>query len=116
LVSAFGIYASVQFIRGKSAKLLMLALTLGVIVDLMALIALPLIQTFLQEPDRIVKTIKSDRPDAADIEITPNQDRLDAQRVELGIVLIGIYAMLSLYLISPPVKKYFHSRTDRATW
>jgi hypothetical protein len=50
LVSAFGIYASVQFIRGKSAKLLMLALTLGVIVDLMALIALPSIQTFVLKP------------------------------------------------------------------
>ncbi len=44
LVSGFGIFASVQFIRGRSAKLLMMALTLGVVIDLMTLVALPLIR------------------------------------------------------------------------
>ena len=37
LVSAYGIYTSVEFIRGRTAKLLMVALMLGIIVDLMAL-------------------------------------------------------------------------------
>ena len=52
MVSAFGIYACVQFIRGKSAKALLLALTFGSVVDVMGLVALPLVQPFLEEQDR----------------------------------------------------------------
>ena len=44
LVSGFGIYGCVQFIRGKSVKLLMLALALGVAVDVIGLIAFPIVQ------------------------------------------------------------------------
>jgi hypothetical protein len=116
LVSGFGIYASVQFIRGRSLKQLMLALTLGVIVDALALIALPLGQTFLQDPERIVKPIKSDDPNSADSEITPYQERLDARKIKLGIVLIAVYCGLSVYLMSPPVKRYFHSRPEKSPW
>ena len=36
------------------------------------------------------------------------------RKIELGIVFIVIYAALSLYLMSPSVKKYiFHCRPDR---
>ncbi len=52
LVSGYGVYASVQFIRGKSAKLLIAALTLGVIVDVMTLIALPLASTVHAGPGK----------------------------------------------------------------
>ena len=48
-VAIFGIYASIQFIRGKSAKLLILALTLGVVVDVMTLIALPIVRTNFED-------------------------------------------------------------------
>jgi hypothetical protein len=116
LVAAFGIYASVQFIRGRTAKLLMLALTMGLVVDILALIALPLGQTFLQDPDRVVKIVKSEDPNAADREITPYQERMDYPRIKLGFVLIGIYSVLSVYLMSPPVKKYFHSRPEKSPW
>ncbi len=30
-----------------------------------------------------------------------------------GIGLILVYAMFSIYLISPPVKKYIHSHAER---
>ncbi len=54
IVSGFGIFATVQFVRLKTAKLLMVALTLGVVIDLMAMIALPLIQANLEDQDRMI--------------------------------------------------------------
>ena len=52
--------------------------------------------------------------DESDVEIKPFEERIDTQRIELGVVFIVIYAVLSLYLMSPPVKKYiFHCRPDR---
>ncbi len=117
MISAFGILASVQFIRGRSAKLLMVALTLGVVIDLMALIALPLIQANFEDSEKIIKSVHSDDPDISDIEIQPLEDRIDAQPIMLGIMFIVIYAILSLYLMSPPVKKYIHPRgTERTPW
>ena len=56
LVSAFGIFACVQLLRGKSAKTLMLALTLGVVVNLIGMVAYPVFKTFLDDPS-------SHRPD-----------------------------------------------------
>src|SRR5262249_26560523 len=54
LVSAFGIFSSVQFVLGKSPKYLMLALTLGVLVDLVALIAVPIYQAHFESQDHVV--------------------------------------------------------------
>ena len=42
LVCLFGVYASSQFLRGRSFKLLLIALCLGGAVDIVALIALPI--------------------------------------------------------------------------
>ena len=41
------------------------------------------------------------------------EDRLDTNRIALGVAVILVYALLSMYLISPPVKKYIRSRSDR---
>jgi hypothetical protein len=119
LVSGFGIYGSVEFIRGRSAKLLMLALSLGVMIDLLALVALPVVQTFWDDQDRIVTQVqsKSDDIESPGIGIKPHQERLDITRLKVGFILILIYAVLSVYLMSPPVKKYVHSsRADKAPW
>ena len=62
LVSGFGIYGSVQFIRGKSAKQLIVALTLGVIVDVLGLVALPMLQPFLAGPGEHRQPGHPDRP------------------------------------------------------
>lgn len=112
LVSAFGIYGTVQFYLGKTAKLLMLALTLGVFVDLAALIALPIYQANFEGVDKVVSRVQTksndtDSLDDADVEIKPIADRIDIQRIKLGLLLIGLYVILSVYLLSPPVKKYF---------
>jgi len=113
LVSGYGIYSSIQFIRGKSAKLLIAALTLGVIVDVMTLIALPLLQPFMQDQEKIVKQIVPDDVDDASVGILSFEERIDLKRIMFGIGLILIYAIFSIYLISPPVKKFIHSHGDR---
>jgi hypothetical protein len=82
----------------------------------MALIALPLFQTFVQDPETVIVHEKTEEAGAADISIRPHQERLDYQRIKLGVILIGIYCILSVYMMSPPVKKYFQSRPDRGTW
>ncbi len=113
LVSAFAILASVQFIRGKSAKLLMVALTLGVVVNVLALVALPLIQANFGDPQQIVKPVQPEDPDLdSDILITPFEERIDLRPITFGITFLVIYAILSVYLMSAPVKKYVHSRLE----
>jgi phage FluMu protein Com len=111
LVSAYGIYSAVQFIRGKSAKQLIAALTLGVIVDVMSLIALPLLQPFIQDQENIV-IAPLDAADDASVVIRPWEERFDLKRIMFGIGLILVYAIFSIYLISPPVRKYIHSHGD----
>jgi phage FluMu protein Com len=118
LVSGFGIYGAVQFFIGRSVKYLMLALTLGVLVNVVSLIALPIIQATFADPATVVtKIARKDDPDALsdeDVQINPITDRLDLQKIEGGLIVILIYALLSIYLMSPPVKRYFVRRTAMA--
>jgi len=114
LVSGFGIFSSVQFIRGKSAKQLIAALTLGVVVDVMTLIGLPLLQPFLEDQEKIVSPIVPQDPDDAQFGIRPFEERIDLRRIMVGIGLIMVYALFSLYLISPSVKRYISSHGERA--
>ncbi len=111
LVCLFGIFASVQFLRGKSIKLLMVALTLGVMIDTVTLIALPLFQA--REFDQAAAESRQiDDPDV-EVAIPTYVERLDAirgtQRVELGIAFLIVYAGVSVYLTSPSVRRYFRS-------
>ena len=55
LVSAVGIYGAIEFYIGKSPKYLMLALTLGVFVDLVSLIALPIVQANFRKTRVVVR-------------------------------------------------------------
>jgi len=117
LVSGFGIYAAVEFIRGKSVKLLMLALALGGVVDVMTLIALPLIQANFVAPEILIdRNAKSTNLDDAPVKIRPLEERLDANRIQAGAGLLLVYAFLSLYLMSPPVKKYIQTRAARESF
>ena len=63
LVSGFGIYGAVQFFTGKSVKYLMLALTLGVFVDIASLIALPIIQANFEERERVISRVHNRQGD-----------------------------------------------------
>jgi hypothetical protein len=113
LVAGFGIYGSVQFLRGKSAKMLIVALTLGAIVDVLGLVALPLLQPFLQDADSIVSHVIPTDPEDLNVGIRPFEERIDLKRIMAGIGLILLYVIFSLYLISPPVRKFIHKSGDR---
>jgi hypothetical protein len=113
-VSAFAIFGSVQFIRGKSAKVLLLALTIGMGVDVLGLVAVPIVQPMLEDQDQIVKEVKPQGPDESNIEIKSFEERINLPKIKLGVVVILIYAILSVYLTSNSVKKYiFQCRPDR---
>jgi hypothetical protein len=115
LVSVFGAFAAVQFVRGKSAKPLLLALTLGVVVDVLTLVALPIGQTMMEDQEKIVTEVEYDATDDTNIEIKPFEQRMQEQQntIALGIALVLVYAMVAVYLLSPPVKRYFHFRELR---
>jgi phage FluMu protein Com len=112
LVAAFGIFACVQLLRGRSARTLMLALTLGVVVDLVGMVAYPIVKTFLDDPTPPVLSFQPEDPN--DPNPTSFLDKFDAHRVGVGAAVLVLYAVLSLYLMSPQVKKYiFRCRPDR---
>ena len=79
----------------------------------MTLIAMPLLQPFMQEQETIVSTMTPLEPDDAGDVIRPFEERFDMKRIMLGIGLILVYTVFSIYLISPPVKKYIQSHGDR---
>jgi hypothetical protein len=106
MVPAFAIFASIEFIRGRSARLLLVALTLGVVVDVLALIAWPIVEVVTQDQDKIVTVVRPQSADDTNTELKPMEERLDTRKIMVGIGLIVLYAVVSLYLISPPVKRY----------
>jgi hypothetical protein len=113
LVSGFGIYAGVEFIRGKSAKLLMLALSLGVVVNVMIMIALPLFEAYFADPAQVIRESQSNDLDLAPVVIKPPEERIDQKKIKAGAGVLILYAVLAVYLMSPPVKKYMSSRAAR---
>ena len=83
-------------------------------VDVLGLVAIPLIQPMFEDQDQIVKSVKPQDLDESDVEIKSFEDRINTQKIQLGVLVIVIYAILSVYLTSSPVKKYmFQCRPDR---
>jgi len=109
LVCVFGIYASVQFLRGKSAKLLLVALTLGVLINIVALIALPIFDAN-NETTVIPRTATAGSDDEESVEIQSITDRLNTQKLSFGILGLVMYAGISVYLMSPTVRRHFSRR------
>lgn len=116
LISAFSMFAAVQFIRLKTIKLLMIALTLGVVINLLALIAMPLALANFGDAEPVVAPVQADDPDDSGMIIKPFEDRLDTQSLFLGITFLVVYAGLAVYLMSPAVKKPFHRANASASW
>jgi hypothetical protein len=113
-VSGFGIFAVVQFIRLKTAKLLMIALTLGAVINVMAMIAMPLIMAYAMNDDTVT-AFHSDDPDDSGVQIRSPEERLNTRNVSLGVTFLILYAAVSIYLMSPAVKKPFQ-RANATTW
>jgi hypothetical protein len=113
LVCAFGIFGSVQFFVGKSPRYLMLALTLGVLVNLAALVAAPIYRAHFETKERVIIPHSPSKPgqtgslDDENMEIKSVEELLDQHKINTGLILVGIYVILSIYLMSPPVKRYF---------
>ncbi len=100
VVCLFGIYASVQFLRGKSLKLLVIALTLGVVVNILAMIILPVYMA--------VSDVEVDQQAVDGPAIRSATERLDTQKLSWGITIVVGYTVLALYLNSPPMRRRFH--------
>ena len=113
LVAAYGIYTSIEFIRGRTARLLMVAITLGIGADLMILVATPIVEVILADHKQVAKPVANANVNDFDVSIIPPEDRLDMQRIMYGISITVIFAVLYVYLMSPPVKRYIHSRAPR---
>jgi hypothetical protein len=116
LVAGFGAFASYEFIRGKSAKMLMLALTLGVFVNFVLLIALPIFDAHTQDaqqasaPQIQAAEIQSEDDSVEDIIIRPPVELMDFTKIKVGLAFVGLYVILSVYLMSPPVRRYINRR------
>jgi len=109
LVCAFGIYASVQFLRGKSVKLMLIALSLGVLINSVAMIALPIWVAYVEAPI-VYKEPDPGSDGEVELEIQSVGELLDVQRLTLGILGLVGYAAISVYLMSPPVRRHFAQR------
>ena len=107
-VAGFGIYAAIQFLRCKTPKLLLVALTLGAAIDLAALVGLPVYYA-MTDVTIEVRTTTSEDPDAPSEVVRPPSERLDMPQVTLGIILLGVYAATSIYILSPSVQRHFRS-------
>jgi hypothetical protein len=128
LVCAFGIFASVKFLQGKSARLILTALLLGGAIDLVTMVILP-----IALPDEGQALSVDDRsqaagapeidlgpyaPDEAEVwqeetfgpEIRPLTERIDWRKVYTGLIVLLITSAVVVYLTSPPVKRYFERR------
>lgn len=99
-VCLFGVYAAVQFLRGRSLKLLIIALTLGVAVNVITMIILPVVMVL---SDVEVQT----KPGEEGPAIASANDRLDTTKISWGVALIVGYLAVALYLNSPPVRRRF---------
>ncbi len=118
IVSAFGVFACIQFIRMKSAKLLLAALTMAVVVDLLSLVAAPLFTAYTTaDREQINAQDIAENPEDPGFRIKGVEDMLDTRSMTLGISFLLIYAFLSVYLMSPAVKKPLHRANLSAdTW
>ncbi|MGE3820343.1 MAG: hypothetical protein AB7I30_13095, partial [Isosphaeraceae bacterium] len=105
-IALFGVHASVQLLRRKSVKLLLIALTLGAVINVAGMIALPIYDLHSQT----VMTVRKDGFDDPDAEleyIKPLAERIDRQRISAGIAVLIGYAVISVYLLSPSVQRHF---------
>ncbi len=105
-ICLFGVFASVQFLRQRTVKLLLMALTFGVAIDIVALIAMPIYRANVDTADA-VRTVSPVEPDKTDMVIPSVVEKLDTQSLTVGIGLIAVYAGAAVYLLSPHVQRHF---------
>lgn len=112
LICLFGVFASIQFLRGVTFKLLIVALSIGAAIDVVALIALPVVnanQNVEVKPaeNDSVEVKGADDADAADVVIAPPTERMDMNKISLGIGLLIVYAIVAFLLLTPSFRRYY---------
>lgn len=104
-VGAFCIYASVQFLRGRSMKLLVIALMLGALLDLIGLIGLPVYEAFNSAVPVEIQRVGLDDEELPEIRNVSRE--VDTRLVTWGIALLLCDGAAMVYLLSPPVRRHF---------
>jgi len=100
-VCLFGGFAAVHLLRGHTAKLLIVALALAAMIDVVALIAMPIFEA--NQDAKVIAVKPSDDVDA-NFAIEPITERLDSQKLSLGIAVLLACAGVSFYLASPAAR------------
>jgi len=106
----FGVYASVQFLRSKSVKLLLVASSpWAVMINVIALIALPIYKA--NETSEVTKPAETtESPESGCDHPAGHGAASITQKITLGIVLLLVYRRACLsYLTSPPVRRHFQT-------
>lgn len=104
-VCLFGAFSAFHLLRGHTAKLLIAALTLGAVIDVVALIAMPIYVASVDT--QVIERTQTDDPEAPAVAIRSTSEELDTQRIALGIALLMTYAAVSVYLVSPAVRRHY---------
>ncbi len=105
-ICLFGAFASVHLLRGHTAKLLIVALSLGAMVNVAAFIVMPIFQAS-EETKIEQRPVAVDDPNVENVAIQPMTERLDTNRLSLGIVNLIVYALVAAYLSSPAVRRHY---------
>jgi len=116
IVSAFGLYASIRLLKGRSAHLLITALMLGMVIDLVALIILPIALPAMAAPTTSPEppeTVAPSSPGPDQPEewprgpvIRPLTERIDWRKVSHGLLILFVTAAAAAYLNSGQVHRY----------
>jgi hypothetical protein len=114
-VAFFGVYAAVQFLRGRSARLIVLTLLLGAAIDVVALIAMPIYAA--NNPQQVefgpILALPGDEG-APQVEGVAQRFAQQWWKIKWGIGLLLFDAGALIYLTTPGVRRHFerghHSR------
>jgi hypothetical protein len=103
IVCLFGLFASIQFLRGRSVKLLLIALLIGGVIDIIGLIIMPAWQANQVTIDPQVTVSPLDE----DIEMKPLDERIDYNKLMLGLAILGVDVIAFIYLSTAGIKRHF---------
>ncbi|WP_422929497.1 hypothetical protein [Singulisphaera sp. PoT] len=105
-ICLFGAFAAVHLLRGHTAKLLIVALSLAAMINVVAFIAMP-IYLAAEETQIEQNSLPIDDENTESVAIQPMTDRLDMNRLSLGVVNLILYAGVAVYLSSASVRRHY---------
>lgn len=110
-VSAFGVFAAVRLLRNRSPRFLLTALMLGALINVIALIVLPITIASTTVPIA-ERTFDDGVPLDQFLQprIIPLTERIEWEKVNLGLAILGVTIVIAIYLTSPEVRRYSQRR------